>query len=93
MSAGDGLMVSLSELQRRMGRDRTTVWRWLRRKGIRAEGHGVPLSVLRAKWPSVYAGITGDMAVMPTCSECGVQARCVCPVCEAEVRLLQRGVA
>lgn len=82
------LMVSLSELARRMGRSDRTVRRWLRRKGIRAEGFGVHLSVLQARWPMVYAGITGDLAVIPTCTTCGVQATCSCPVCGETVRFV-----
>jgi hypothetical protein len=82
----DRLMVPLAELARRMQRSDRTLRRWLRRKGIRAEGCGVHLAQLRDRWPAVYEGLRQEVSLVPVCSECGVPARCECVVCGAEVR-------
>lgn len=78
-------MVPLSELARRTGKSKRTIRRWLRRKGIRSEGQGVYLAVLKDRWPTFYVGLQGP-APVPMCAACGVPARCECRVCGEEVR-------
>lgn len=80
------LMVPLAELARLSGRSRRTIYRYMRRKGIRPEGYGVYLSVLRDKWPALYAGLQKGSITIPVCTGCGVKARCECPVCGLELR-------
>jgi hypothetical protein len=84
MLAGDSIMVPLSELQRRSGRDRRTIWRWLKRKGIRTEGRGVMVTELRTKWPELLDAL-GLRQGPPPCPDCGAPTVCECSVCGANV--------
>lgn len=79
------LMVPLAELATRTGKDRRTIYRWLRRKGVIPQGRGVMLVDLRAKWPPMYSALMLALAGPPPCPGCGAPTRCECTVCEIVV--------
>ncbi len=79
------LMIPLGELARRCGRDRSTVYRWLRKKGVNNQGQGVLLYELRVKWPAMYSALMLAFVGPPPCPQCGGPTRCECKVCELEV--------
>lgn len=73
--------ISLKEIRQRLDRDRSTVWRWLRRKGIRTEGYSVSVLELRDKWPELYLSLT-FMQPTPNCPRCSAPTVCSCSVCD-----------
>ncbi len=73
-----GFMVPLKTLAAQLGRERTTVWRLLRARGIRAVGHSVELSELQSKWPELGHHLAGRM---PRCGSCGSVCALVCHRC------------
>lgn len=84
------LMVSLAELHKRSGRDRSTVYRWLKAKGIETHGRGVLLSELQTKWPPMYSALMLGQP-QPRCPvpDCGAPLKTECTVCDFS--LLHKG--
>jgi hypothetical protein len=84
MLAEGALLVPLAELTRRSGRDRKTVYRWLRRYGVRTEGRGVLLSDLKAKWPPMYNALLLAQALKDkqVCPDCGGRTCIECTICD-----------
>lgn len=82
--SNDAILVDLSEIQRRSGRDRRTIWRWFKRKGIKTHGRGVMVTELREKWPDLLRAL-GLERSSPPCPDCGAPTVCECSVCGATV--------
>lgn len=69
------LYISLADITKHADRDRTTIWRWMRRKGIRVEGHSVSIAQLQEKWPDMLKAL----AI--------VQPKPLCPCCAGEMMM------
>ena len=81
-------MVPLSEIRKRANVTRMTVYRWLKKKGVRTESKGVLMSELKTRWPGMYLSIvqaTAGAFDLPPCPGCGGPTRCRCLVCEIDV--------
>lgn len=76
--------LTITELVTLMQRNRTTVWRWLTKKGIKSDNGRVSLLALKERWPEFYEGLALRHSRIP-CPECDSPTEIVCTVCECRV--------
>lgn len=79
------ILVPLAELVRRSSMHRTTIYRWLKRKGINTERRGVLMGEVATKWPELYETLKLSAGESRGCPVCGPETPCRCVVCGRRV--------